>query len=199
MMPFLLLVSVALLQSAWAHDDPSHHKDAPDDAHDTVEHKVLPPPPPIVVRVTGYAMYQAPEKKHTDPKRLLAIRASKLDAYRNLAERVYGLSLAGSSTVKDFTLAHDGFETVVDSMIRGARVVSVAENKNTGIETVVELLLPGNFQDCLNSVNHFKYGVDCLQPLTAYHPEVHDRGVAGATASVTEQQVGKMHTLYHLK
>ncbi len=132
----------------------------------------LPPPPPIIVRVTGYAAYQVPGKSKdksemtADPKRLLAIRASKLDAYRNLAERVYGIALQGRSSVKDFELQEDHFAAAIDTVIRGARVVSISENKSTGIETVLELLLPGHFQDCLNKINNFRYGDDCLRPLT---------------------------------
>ena len=100
-----------------------------------------------------------------ETQRLLAIRASKLDAYRALAERIYGIGISGSSTVKDFALQSDGFAAIVESYVRGARVVSVIENKNTGMETVLEVLLPGDFQDCLNKVNNFKYGLECLQPL----------------------------------
>lgn len=121
--------------------------------------------PPIMIQVTGYAFYKADEKSEPDPKRLLAIRASKLDAYRNLAERVYGISVAGNSTVHDFTLKDDQFSVQLESVIRGARVVSIIENKKTGIETVLELALPGNFIDCLNNINSFRSGPECVQPL----------------------------------
>ncbi len=121
---------------------------------------------PIVFRVTGYAVYTKKEGETNDAKRLLAIRASKLDAYRAMAERVYGMSISGESSVKDFMLQSDSFGAAVDSYIRGARVVSVMENKQTGIETVLELVLPGNFQDCLNKANAFKYGLECLRPLS---------------------------------
>lgn len=121
--------------------------------------------PPITIQATGYAFYQATEDGKPDPKRLLAIRASKLDAFRSLAERVYGLSLAGNSSVQGFELQSDSFSTQIESVIRGARVVSVIENKQTGIETVLELTLPGDFVDCINSVNSFKASAECTQPL----------------------------------
>lgn len=126
---------------------------------------------PIVVRVTGYGVF-VPDadanKEKVAAQRLRAIRASRLDAYRNMAERVYGLSVTGASTVQDFALQQDEFATAVDTVLRGARVVSISENQQTGIETVMELMLPGDFRQCLNKVNNFKYGANCLQAMTSH-------------------------------
>lgn len=120
---------------------------------------------PILIRVTGYSAFESEADAKSESKRLLALRASKLDAYRTLAERVYGLSISGRSTMKDFILKEDKFAVGLDSYVRGARVVSVNEKKGLGFETVLELLLPGNFDDCLNKVNNFKNGLNCLRPL----------------------------------
>lgn len=126
---------------------------------------------PILIRVTGYSAFDAyayadaEADAKSESKRLLALRASKLDAYRSLAERVYGLSIYGKSMVKDFVLKEDRFAVGLDSYIRGARVVSVNEKQGIGFETVLELMLPGNFNDCLNKVNNFKNGLNCLRPL----------------------------------
>ena len=141
---------------------------------DTVKSKKLAqqdeePLPPIVIRVTGYGAFEKAEDAASESKKLLALRASKLDAFRALAERVYGTTVTGNSTVQDFVLKHDGFATVVDTVVRGARVVSVMENKGAGFETVLELLLPGNFQDCVTKVNSFRTGSDCLRPLPQFN------------------------------
>lgn len=141
------------------------------------EEEVQEAKPPITIQATGYAFYQPPEDGKQDAKRLLAIRASKLDAFRNLAERVYGMSLAGSSSVKDFQLQKDSFSTQIETVIRGARVVSIIENKQTGIETVLELSLPGGFVDCINNVNSFKTESGCMQPLPKSDPRM-GRGTA---------------------
>ncbi len=125
----------------------------------------LPPPPPIVIRVSGHGAFPVSDKPLTEAVRLKAIRASKLDAYRNLAERVYGTRVSGSSTVRDFTLNEDGFATQVDTVVRGAREVSVIENAGRGYETVLELLLPGDFADCVTKVNFIRGGQDCFLPL----------------------------------
>ena len=172
-----------------AHED-AEHADAAQETE-----KALPPPPPIIVRATGYASYSSPKDKvdQADPKRLLAIRASKLDAYRNLAERVYGIALQGRSAVKTFELQEDYFATAIDTVIRGARVVSIAENKTTGIETVLELLLPGDFQDCLNKLNNFRYGEDCLRPLTPTISRDNETAAQGAL-----KPPRGMDTIYYL-
>ena len=123
-------------------------------------------PESIVIRVTGYGAYEDPRDRLLQRHRLMAMRASKLDAYRALAERVYGTSLTGSSTVRDMVLQDDSYRALVDSVVRGAKVVSVSELPGGGFETVLELVLDGRFQDCLTSVNYFKYSEDCRLKLT---------------------------------
>lgn len=150
-----------------------------------------PPPPPIIVRVSGYGALQTPEDAAFEPKRLKALRASKLDALRNMAERIYGTRVSGTSTVKDFVLSEDGFATQVDTIVRGARVVSVTENKGQGFETVLELELPGNFAECLTRVNQFRGGRDCFLPLPTLGQ--------GASASRGQGNATPMQSLYFLK
>jgi len=147
---------------------------------------------PIVVRVTGYGAFEKAEDVASEPKRLLVLRASKLDAFRTLAERVYGTTVTGTSTVKDFVLRHDGFGTVVDTVVRGARVVSITEKKGKGFETVLELLLPGDFHDCLTKVNSFRNGSNCLRPLPQFNAFQSAGGGKGKTAN-------NMNTIYYLQ
>src|SRR5690606_40554972 len=100
-------------------------------------------PKSIVIRVSGYGAYEDLRDRLLQRHRLMAMRASKLDAYRALAERVYGTSLTGSSTVRDMVLQDDGYRAVVDSVVRGAKVISVTELPGGGFETVLELVLDG--------------------------------------------------------
>jgi len=172
---------------AESHDAGSHDKKSNGEME-------RPPAAPIVVRVTGYSAYEKTEDMTSEPKRLMALRASKLDAYRALAERIYGTGITGTSTVQDFVLKHDGFGTVVDTVIRGARVVSVSEKKGAGFETVLELLLPGDFQDCLTKTNSFRNGSNCLRPLpqfNAYHSD--------STLSNSKKRHNSMDSIYYLK
>ena len=48
---------------------------------------------------TGYAVISVQNHKNPAQQRLLAIRASKLDAYRSLTEQVYGQQLDATTTV----------------------------------------------------------------------------------------------------
>lgn len=110
-------------------------------------------PEPIIVRVSGFGTYEdVAADRHNPRKRLLARRASQLDAYRNLAERVYGTVIFGSSTVNDFVLRNDMFRAYVDSYIRGAEKLAVTEHRDGVIETVLELKLEPQFQACAAEV-----------------------------------------------
>ncbi|MAM87597.1 MAG: hypothetical protein CME36_09870 [unclassified Hahellaceae] len=125
---------------------------------------------PIIIRASGYGTYEHASDARSQRKRLLAMRASKLDAYRALAERIYGTSITGSSSVNDLVLQHDSFRTLVDSVVRGARVLGTTELSGGGYETLMEVSLDGRFQRCLTSLNYFRYDADCRLPLPAADP-----------------------------
>lgn len=117
-------------------------------------------PEPQTIRVSGFAALENPDKADFQA-RLLAMRASRLDAFRNLAEQVYGTVVYGESEVDEMTLSSDRFRTLVDAAVRGATVVDVKELSQGGYETVVELVLDGRFHQCLSLVNHFRYEEEC--------------------------------------
>ena len=158
------------------------------------QEKVVAPSPPVVIRVTGYGAYQNAKDRKSEAKRLMVLRASKLDAYRNLAERIYGTSISGKTTVQDYQLKHDGVASMVDSVVRGAKVVSITEHKHKGVETVLEIILPGDFQDCLNKVNNFTYGRNCLQAM----PHTSMGGIDSG-ASRQSSSSSRMGQHYYLK
>lgn len=55
-------------------------------------------------------------------KKLLAKRAAEADAYRKLAECVYGLQLNSRTLVRDFVAESDDIRSAVDAFIRGIRL-----------------------------------------------------------------------------
>ncbi|NMT62163.1 LPP20 family lipoprotein [Marinobacter orientalis] len=136
---------------------------------------------PITVRVSGFGTYENVSKDRLNTrKRLLARRASQLDAYRNLAERVYGTVIYGSSTVNDFALQNDMFRTYVDSYIRGAKMVAVNEHSDGVVETVMELKLEPRFRACVSRVSDREVRDLCPIPMPGDNDSVGDvqsRGV----------------------
>jgi|SRR5690554_4408960 len=130
---------------------------------------------PITVRVSGFGTYEDAAKDRLDTrKRLLARRASQLDAYRNLAERVYGTVIYGSSTVQDFVISNDTFRTYVDSYIRGAKMVAVNEHSDGVVETVMELKLEPRFRICVSKVAHDEVQDLCPIPMPNNNDSIGD-------------------------
>jgi len=100
--------------------------------------------PPVVekretITATGYAVVAVQNHKNPAQQRLMAIRASKLDAYRNLTEQVYGQQLDASSTVADMVVTKDTFRTKVEGVIYGARLVSITPVGEDTYETTLTL------------------------------------------------------------
>jgi outer membrane protein FlgP len=88
---------------------------------------------------TGYAVISIQNHKNPAQQRLLAIRASKLDAYRALTEQVYGQHLDANTTVSDMTVVNDTFRTKVEGVIYGAQLVSIAPVSDDTYETTLSL------------------------------------------------------------
>ena len=91
------------------------------------------------ITATGYAVVAVQNHKNQAQQRLMAIRASKLDAYRNLTEQVYGQQLDASSTVADMVVTNDTFRTKVEGVIYGARLVSITPVGEDTYETTLSL------------------------------------------------------------
>ncbi len=91
------------------------------------------------ITATGYAVVAVQNHKNPAQQRLMAIRASKLDAYRNLTEQVYGQQLDASSTVADMVVTNDTFRTKVEGVIYGARLVSITPVGEDTYETTRSL------------------------------------------------------------
>ena len=79
------------------------------------------------------------QNKNPAQQRLMAIRASKLDAYRSLTEQVYGQQLDANSTVADMVMTNDTFRTKVEGLIYGARLVSITPVGDDTYETTLSL------------------------------------------------------------
>ncbi|WP_460755888.1 LPP20 family lipoprotein [Marinomonas epiphytica] len=120
---------------------------------------------PIVVNATGFAAMITSKRFSKSQARIMTLRSSTLDAYRNLSERVYGLKIDGSSSLNNLVLQHDELRTYVDAYLVGAKVVSQREHEDGTIETVVEMALQENFRQCVSSPQNISNNPNCqVQP-----------------------------------
>lgn len=71
----------------------------------------------------GYASLDVQPAKEQSQRVLMAMQASKIAAYRELAEQVYGQQLSANSQVSDWMLTADEVQASVSGIIRGAKVV----------------------------------------------------------------------------
>ncbi|PIE24990.1 MAG: hypothetical protein CSA60_02365 [Neptuniibacter caesariensis] len=101
--------------------------------------KVEEPKEPNWVRATGYAPISLQPGKTRQHKILMAMRASKLRAYQELAGVVHGQYLFGTTTVQDMVLQSDQFKTAVSGIVRGARVVKTFPVQEDTYATTLEV------------------------------------------------------------
>ena len=96
---------------------------------------------PFADRVVGvgYAVIDAQPGDSPEEKRLMAIKASKLEAYKSLAEQIYGQYLESRSTLSNLRLNDEEIISRVEGLIVGARVVSIKPIAGDSYETVLEL------------------------------------------------------------
>jgi hypothetical protein len=88
-----------------------------------VEWETIEPENYPVLNAVGYAPIDAQLGVNSSSKRLMAIKASKLDAYRELAEQVYGQKVDGEQELANLVLTNNQLKSSVEGVIRGARVV----------------------------------------------------------------------------
>ena len=91
------------------------------------------------IRGTGYAVISTQNHRNPAQQRLMAIRASKLDAYRALTEQVYGQQLDATTTVAEMMITSDTFRTRVQGIIYGAVLESITPIGDDTYETTLSL------------------------------------------------------------
>ncbi|REL32142.1 LPP20 family lipoprotein [Thalassotalea euphylliae] len=76
-----------------------------------------------VVTAVGYAPISLQKSEHETQRMLMAIKASKLAAYAELAEQVYGQQVASNMTMGDLLIENHQLKASVHGVIRGAKVI----------------------------------------------------------------------------
>lgn len=96
-----------------------------------VEWETIEPETYPVLRSVGYAPIDSQRGSDRTAKTLMAVKASKLDAYRELAEQVYGQKVDGNQSLANLVVVDTQLQASVQGVIRGARVIKsypVGEN-----------------------------------------------------------------------
>lgn len=87
----------------------------------------------------GYAVINAQPGNSPEEKRLMAIKASKLEAYKSIAEQLYGQYVESRGTLSNLKMGQEELVSRVEGLIVGARVVSIKPISADSYETVLEL------------------------------------------------------------
>jgi hypothetical protein len=88
---------------------------------------------------TGYAVIASQNGETSAHRRLMAIKASKLDAYRSLTEQVYGQYIDATGTMNNMSLTNEQLRSRVEGVIYGAKVVSITPIGEDTYETKLSL------------------------------------------------------------
>ena len=93
------------------------------------------------IEATGYAVIQS-QAGEPAQQRLMAIKAARFDAYRQLTEIVFGVYIDSSTTIADLTIASDDFRSRIEGVIYGAELVKI--EPVSGDTYAVTLALPNS-------------------------------------------------------
>ncbi len=104
-----LLVALLLTSCSTLHVVKHYQREKPDDFP--------------VLHAVGYGIIDVQPGPTRSEKVLQAIRASRLDAYRELTEQVYGNAIQADTTYSDNRQTANRMHANVDGLVRGARVV----------------------------------------------------------------------------
>lgn len=102
---------------------------------------------PELIKISGigYGAESTFEGYTPGQRRLMAIRSAKLDAYRSLAEQLYGIKIDSNTSVATLTAQNDSFRARVDALVRGARLVSITPLADHNYETILEVYVDKSF------------------------------------------------------
>ncbi len=101
---------------------------------------------PEIITVVGYAPISLQPGQNQQHKILMAMRASKLQAYQEMASVIHGRLIRSQSSMNDMVLQGDRVQSAVSGIVRGARVVKTYPVQDDVYATVLELQLTDDIQ-----------------------------------------------------
>lgn len=96
---------------------------------------------PVTADLLAFGFASITAQPGADPaqRRLQAARAAKLDAYRSLAEQLYGVRFTSDSVVVDSRVREDHIRTRIEGVIAGAEIVALEPLGNDTYQATVKL------------------------------------------------------------
>lgn len=88
-----------------------------------VQYEAVPPERFPVLHAVGYAPLAGQKADTEEQRMLMAMKASKLEALRELAEQVYGQKIDYKVTMQQAVMGNEKLRASLQGVIRGARVV----------------------------------------------------------------------------
>lgn len=88
-----------------------------------VEYKYVEPNNYPIIKAIGYAPISLQKGASHSQKQLMAIKASKLEAYRELTEQVYGQKVTAGLSVENAIAHNDYLQSKVQGVIKGAQII----------------------------------------------------------------------------
>jgi hypothetical protein len=76
-----------------------------------------------IIHAIGQAPISLQKSTNKTQRMLMAIKASKIAAYAELAEQVYGQQVTGNATMSNLLINDQQLKTSVQGIIRGAKVL----------------------------------------------------------------------------
>ncbi|CUH83400.1 LPP20 family lipoprotein [Thalassovita mediterranea] len=96
-------------------------------------------PEPVQITGVGYSQIGAQPGKTLNERRLMAMRAARMEAMRDLTEQVHGLQLTSDTTLRDNVIRSDNLRGVVAGEIRGAKTLRIVPKGNDSYQVILAL------------------------------------------------------------
>lgn len=113
-----------------------------------------------------------PESAYGKPTaRPLALRAARVDAYRNLLEVVKGVRVDATTEVKDFTVSNDTIRAQVEGMVKGAEVRKQDYMSDGTVEVTLRMPLGGDLTKAVLPIPRVVKSITFDRPAAPLAPE----------------------------
>ena len=90
----------------------------------------------------GFSAVSIQPGKSLNQKRIMAIKAARLDALRQLTEQIHGIQISGSTKIAEAIVQSDTLRADIQGVLLGARTVKIEPSSSDTYEVVVEIDRP---------------------------------------------------------